>query len=487
MNIIFEINDIVEMIKMLAITIGTFVTATKIINEKTDKIKKLKIALISILITLILNIVNKISGINGIVYAIVLISSSFSVILRKNIGYSIIISVISEAINQVIFFIALTISYLVNSTIVGTENEYIQLSIILIIYILLIQIFFRVKRLKRGLTFLQERENNQYLDAIILNISIAIIFIIAVIANYNQIVTEKMLAILIIFSILMFITIQKSLQLYYKHKMLVKALEETQRELKDKKEEVKKLEEENLNFSQTSHSISHRQKSIEHKLNILLANNGNINSKDIENEIKNIRKELEIETKVELKKTGIAVIDDMLSYMQAECIKNNINFQLQITGNIHYMVNNYIDKSDLEILLADHVKDAIIAVNHVKTKNKSILVRIGKIDGIYGVYFYDSGVEFTIDTLIKLGKVPVTTYKGEGGSGMGFMNSFNTLNKYKATLIIEELNKPTKDNFTKVLKFIFNEEEKFKILSYRNQEIANKNNNKELIIEKLQK
>lgn len=491
MNIIFEINDIVNMIKMLAVTIGTFTTGIRLINEKTDKIKKFKIVVISILITLILNIVNKISGINGIVYAVVLVSISFSLILRKNIGYSIIISVISEAINQIIFFIALSISYIVNSTIVGTKNEYIQLSIILIIiliiYILLMQIFYRVRRLKKGLAFLQERENNQYLDAIILNISVAIIFIITVIANYNQIVTEKMLAILIIFSIIMFITIQKSLQLYYKHKMLVKALEETQKELNEKKEEVKKLEKENLNFSQTSHSISHRQKSIEHKLNILLANNGNINSKDIENEIKNIRKELEIETKVELKKTGIAVIDDMLSYMQAECIKNNINFQLQISGNMYHMVNNYIDKSDLEILLADHIKDAIIAVNHVETNNKSILVRIGEIDGKYGVYFYDSGVEFTIGTLIKLGKVPVTTYKEEGGSGMGFMNSFNTLNKYKATLIIEELNQPTNDNFTKVLKFIFNEEEKFKILSYRNQEIANKNNNKELIIEKLQK
>lgn len=345
----------------------------------------------------------------------------------------------------------------------------------------------KTKRIKNGIVFLKNRQNDEYLNLLLLIISSIILFLVVIIQNYQKGVTSKFGMVLIIFSILMFITIQKSLQLYYKHKMLVKALEETQKELNEKKEEVKKLEKENLNFSQTSHSISHRQKSIEHKLNILLANNGNINSKDIENEIKNIRKELEIETKVELKKTGIAVIDDMLSYMQAECIKNNINFQLQISGNMYHMVNNYIDKSDLEILLADHIKDAIIAVNHVETNNKSILVRIGEIDGKYGVYFYDSGVEFTIGTLIKLGKVPVTTYKEEGGSGMGFMNSFNTLNKYKATLIIEELNQPTNDNFTKVLKFIFNEEEKFKILSYRNQEIANKNNNKELIIEKLQK
>ena len=136
MNIIFEINDIVNMIKMLAVTIGTFTTGIRLINEKTDKIKKFKIVVISILITLILNIVNKISGINGIVYAVVLVSISFSLILRKNIGYSIIISVISEAINQIIFFIALSISYIVNSTIVGTKNEYIQLSIILIIYLI---------------------------------------------------------------------------------------------------------------------------------------------------------------------------------------------------------------------------------------------------------------------------------------------------------------------------------------------------------------
>lgn len=407
-------------------------------------------------------------------------------VFKVNFIYSILVNIIALAINQILLFLATMISYF-PSRILNIYNDYVSMTIILTIQWLLVILLWKIKRINKGIVFIKTYKDNEFLNLILIYISISILFLIILVSNYKQKITSKFGVVLIIFSIIMFITIQKSLQLYYKHKMLVKALEETQRELKDKKEEVKKLEEENLNFSETSHSISHRQKSIEHKLNILLANNGNINSKDIENEIKNIRKELEIETKVKLKKTGIAVIDDMLSYMQAECIKNNINFQLQISGNMYHMVNNYIDKSDLEILLADHIKDAIIAVNHVETNNKSILVRIGEIDGKYGVYFYDSGVEFTIGTLIKLGKVPVTTYKEEGGSGMGFMNSFNTLNKYKATLIIEELNKPTNDNFTKVLKFIFNEEEKFKILSYRNQEIANKNNNKELIIEKLQK
>lgn len=480
---------ILSVIKMFFTFMVVFYTNNKILGIKEDrKIKKLTLVVISLIISLLYYYIDKfnIIEISNFMYTIIVRPLIYSIINRFNLPYIAIISSISLAINKILIYVASTLIYF-PSRFMNLSNEYVIFTLIMIINIIFLVMLWKTKRIKNGIVFLKNRQNDEYLNLLLLIISSIILFLVVIIQNYQKGVTSKFGMVLIIFSILMFITIQKSLQLYYKHKMLVKALEETQKELNEKKEEVKKLEKENLNFSQTSHSISHRQKSIEHKLNILLANNGNINSKDIENEIKNIRKELEIETKVELKKTGIAVIDDMLSYMQAECIKNNINFQLQISGNMYHMVNNYIDKSDLEILLADHIKDAIIAVNHVETNNKSILVRIGEIDGKYGVYFYDSGVEFTIGTLIKLGKVPVTTYKEEGGSGMGFMNSFNTLNKYKATLIIEELNQPTNDNFTKVLKFIFNEEEKFKILSYRNQEIANKNNNKELIIEKLQK
>lgn len=477
----------IYLFKIILIGIVTYIIDKKLMNTKIVKKKipiiVLEFFIIGIIATVIRSFMNLFSS---MVFLVCLNSIIYMKYNKIKLGYSIILNIISLGTNYVLFFMASIIAF-IPYLILNLQNEYVNFICIVIIYIVIVILFLKTKRLKNGVKFLKNNQDSEIFNLVYLNISMTILLIIILLSNYEISTARIIIPMLIIFSILMFITIQKSLQLYYKHKMLVKALEETQKDLNEKKEEVKKLEEENLNFSQTSHSISHRQKSIEHKLNILLANNGNINSKDIENEIKNIRKELEIETKVKLKKTGIAVIDDMLSYMQAECIKNNINFQLQISGNMYHMVNNYIDKSDLEILLADHIKDAIIAVNHVETNNKSILVRIGEIDGKYGVYFYDSGVEFTIDTLIKLGKVPVTTYKGEGGSGMGFMNSFNTLNKYKATLIIEELNKPTNDNFTKVLKFIFNEEEKFKILSYRNQEIANKNNNKELIIEKLQK
>ena len=119
------------------------------------------------------------------------------------------------------------------------------------------------------------------------------------------------------------------------------------------------------------------------------------------------------------------------------------------------MINNHITKEELEILIADHVKNAIIAVKCSNNSNRSILVRIGKIDGQYSIYIYDSGIEFEINTLHKLGKIPSTTHKESGGTGMGFMNTFDTLRKYNASLSIEEFNEPIIDNYTKVIAIKF--------------------------------
>ena len=184
--------------------------------------------------------------------------------------------------------------------------------------------------------------------------------------------------------------------------------------------------------------------------------------------LKEIEKEVNKEkTAIELDKTEIPQIDDMLKYMQSECKKNNIDFELQIKGNIHHMINNLISKEDLETLLADHIKNAIIAINHGNNINRSILVRIGKIDECYGLYIYDSGIEFEKETLKNLGKKPSTTHANEGGTGMGFMNTFDTLKKCNASLIIEEYNEPSKDNYTKVIKIKFNNKNEFEIKTYR--------------------
>ena len=50
---------------------------------------------------------------------------------------------------------------------------------------------------------------------------------------------------------------------------------------------------------------------------------------------------------------------------------------------------------------------------------------------------------------------------------MGFMNTFDTLKKCNVSIIIEEYNEPSKDNYTKVIKIKFNNKNEFEIKTYR--------------------
>ena len=345
-----------------------------------------------------------------------------AIIFNKNeIRKSVFTTLVSLSINYIILLISTTINFIINIT--------------------LLILFFYVKKFKYGISSLKNIQQNEYIDILILTISSIILFSCILLSKLQ--VTKSISIGFIIFSISMIITIFKSLQLYYKQQMLIKDLNETREELEKKKKEIAELEAENIEISKKRHTIVHKQKSLEHKLEEIITKT-EISSEEVaevRERIKKLNNEIYDKEKVtELDKTGITNIDDMLKYMQDECIKNQISFTLKLTGNIHYMINNFISKDDLETLLADHIKDAIIAINHTDNINRSILVRLGEIDRMYGLYIYDSGIEFKKEVLENLGNKPFTTYESEGGTGMGFMNTFDTLRKYKASLIIEEFN-----------------------------------------------
>lgn len=391
-------------------------------------------------------------------------------------------TVCSTSINYILYSLATIVMFFICG-ILTINNDLIIMLLITIMYICTLVIIFKIKRIRNGIDFFNN--SNEYFEILILNISATLILSFILLTNLELGIKRELFIYIIIFSIIMCITIQKSLQLYYKHKMLIKTLEQTKEELERTKSDVKKLEEENLNFSKISHTIAHKQKALQHKLEMLSKSNNNIETEKIKKQINDVTKELKQSRNVELTKTGIEEIDNMLDYMQSECIKNNIEFQLQVSGNIYHMINNYISKDDLETILADHIKDAIIAIKHTETTNRKILVRLGKINGVYAVYFCDTGVEFEINTLMELGKKPATTYKDEGGTGMGFMNTFDTLEKTKASLIIEEMSRPKENNFTKIIKVVFDNKKEYKIESYRYQEIEKQKTRNNLIIEKL--
>ncbi len=484
-----EIENVVDIIKIALICMCTYYINFKIINKNiTTTLKNTIFNIIGIiLVAIICRIVKNILGFSyNMMFMILLTSILFALNTKYSFTYSLLITIISLSINYIIFLITMLISFIL-IVIFKIESVYIGLVFIIIAYIILVYVFSKIKRFKKGFSFLQRNMKNEYIDVLILDISIILIFCIIIISNYDKLITRRTGVGFIIFSIIMFITIQKSLQLYYKQKLQEREVEGIKEELKQKNKEIEELEKENLKLNKKNHSIAHKQKSLEYELKQIALNNQIEDEKHVKDKIENLSKEMQNETiSIELSKTSINEIDNMFKYMQSECIKNKIDFQLQINGNIHHMVNKHIGKEELEILIADMIKNAIIAINHSKNINKSILVRLGLINGEYSLYIYDSGIEFEIDTLINLGIKPSTTHANDGGTGMGLLNTFDTLKKHKASLVIEEYGKPVEDNFTKVIKIIFDKENRYKISSYREEEIRERDIEKRIEIGLLQ-
>ena len=468
-NNIFEIEITINFIKTLFVVLGAYIISFKMLGDKKyfSKNKICGYLILLVFLLLISSIRSRVNFFIRILLYELILSFIYSITTKKDLLYSVVITIISLGFNYVIFFLSSIVAFIL-SKVFEIKIDIINLSITIIIHVVQLMIISRIRKVKYGLSFLKKESKNEYLDIILLSISTMILILMIILVNFNIKFAYDVIPTMIMFSIIMFITIQKSLQLYYKQKLVMKELNETKEELENKKKEIEELEKENLNFSKTSHSLAHKQKALEFKINELMTKSEISEEYDIKERVQNLSKEIYGKTTtVELSKTGITEIDNMLKYMQSECNKNKIEFNLQIIGNIYSMINNIINKDDLEILLADHIKNAIIAINHSENINRSILVKIGKIDNIYSLYIYDSGIEFEEETLTKLGKIPSTTHANEGGTGMGFMNTFDTLSKYDASLTINEFNKPNKDNYTKAIIIKFDKKNEFKIISYR--------------------
>ena len=471
-------------LKSIFISVFTIYMNYKILNiVEKDKIKNIKIFLNLIFFTIVSVIIREFfDRILSMIILDIFIAFVFSNFSKKNFSFSLILTTISLTINYILYSIAIASVYII-FRIFNITNEFIALIGIIVIYNIIFYKSYKIKRIKNGITFFKKNENNQYFIILTLNCSCIVFLIITIIIKLDADIIRPLLIYMIFFIIILFSTIKKAIQLYYKQKLQEREVEEIKEELKNKDKEIKELEKENLKLNKKNHSIAHKQKSLEYELEQMVQNNQVADGNHVKDRIENLSKEMQNEAvSIELTKTNIEEIDNMLKYMQSECVKNKIDFQLQVNGNIHHMVNKHIEKEDLEILIADMIKNAIIAINHSENTNKSILVRLGLIDGVYSLYVYDSGIEFEIDTLINLGIKPSTTHADNGGTGMGWMNTFDTLKKYKASLIIDEYGKPVKDNFTKIIKIVFDNKNAYKIVSYRKKDIQEKDINKRVSV-----
>ena len=325
-----NINNIIYIIKIFFIIILTCHTNYKILNIQNVKFNKriiyfILIFIISILCTKLRNIINFTAS---IIYMILFLSIIFSKLENIKLGQALIVNTISTGINYILFFLAIVISFLPN-VLINIQNDYLSLLSIIIIYIILLYEIFKIKKFKYGLMFLKNNIKNDYYEILMFNISIIVLFSVLIVSSIEIENRRNIFIGLIALSIFMFITIQKSLQLYYKQELLRRNIEESKKEVENKNKElqekdkkIEKLEKENLELNKKIHSINYRQDSLTYKLNTLSQKSEIAEEIDIRDRINKISKIIEEEKiAIELTKTNIEIIDDMLRYMQSECIK----------------------------------------------------------------------------------------------------------------------------------------------------------------------
>ena len=397
----------------------------------------------------------------------------FKIITKSNNTNSFTAVVISNSISYILFVISGTIEFTLQQ-IFDLGNVTINLIITLFLEGAIIFRIKKIKRLKNGLSFLQSK--NEYIEIVVSIMAFILVLVYGLISYNNERIYKYLYFYYITLSILIVLIIQKTMVMYYKQKLIDDTINQYQKELKEKDEKIEKLTKENYRASKINHEFYNRQKSLEYMVKNSLTNYNIELGEDVDilSKIKNLTEEhsnkvSEDKILLKLETTGIDEVDEMFTYMQQECIKNNIEFKLKINGNIYPLINNYITKSQLVTLIGDHLRDAIIAINFSNKSNKKIFVILGIKENCYELCIYDSGIEFEIQTLLKLGMEPITTHKNSGGTGIGFMTTFETLKECKASLIIEEYG----DNieYTKLVKFKFDKKSEYKICSYRSDEI----------------
>ena len=478
-------------IKMFIINLFVFILFFKISNQKCNY---LKIFVGSVMLSVIY-VIEK-NYINDDIFVLII-----STYLMQNVFLWIILSnknciVVGNFISNTVVYILYSLSLIIEIAIkmifsieFDIRNQTIDLILALAIEAIFLKCIMNLKRIKNGLSFLKDQVGNDYFALMFMEISANIIFTYCIFVNSNDEFSWNILAMFFVLSIIMVIMIQRTLTLYYKQKLLAKNIEDYKSEIALKDAQIKSLSDEKYKISKLNHEFYNRQKALIHKVEEIMNMNTEIADElDLSKQINDLTKEYtdkaqEIKTLDKLPTTGIVEIDDMFKYMQSECNSKKIQFNLKINGNIYYMINNKIPQSRLVTLIGDHLRDAIIAIDFSNNTFKSILAVLGENNGVYEFCVFDTGIEFKIDTLLNLGLKPATTHKDSGGTGIGFMTTFETMKETKASLIIDEMREMSNTDYTKSVTIRFDGKNEYRIKSYRSDEIKKKMKDNRIIIE----
>lgn len=334
--------------------------------------------------------------------------------------------------------------------------------------------FMHINRFKRGFQFFQDDKN--------LGLGLTLSEIVMILKCLNLRDNQDVDYMFFVFTIGVIIAgfglylwIRRSITAHYRERLQLKSEEHYKEVLEEREQEITKLNQSNEYLAKIVHRDNHLMGALDSSINAYFSSTDKTEKDDLLHEIQTlaqergelIRKE-QLESKL-LPTTGNLLIDGAVNDLYIKAAAHGIDFNLTVSATVDEIIGKYISQTDLQTLLSDHIKDAIIAVESRGEAGGKILVNLSMQNDNYSIDIYDNGVEFDVDTLSKLGSERVTTHSDTGGSGIGFMTTFETLKKAYASLIITEFE--SKTPFTKSVSFRFDGESAFIIHSYRCEEL----------------
>lgn len=499
-----EIADFINQIaKNLFINILIYFVFIKLINYKNNNKYKVGIIVaVAITESIVENLIKGIPTISKIIIMCIIYGAVNAKLTKNKLIYSTVITFISLTVVYSVYIISIVITGVIVqiTKLKISVNNICIIVIIAIIESLILRQIFKIKRIKNGVPFLQNEKqvsNVGTVGIILIGMSIIAYSLFGNIEG-NKLV-DLLFAGIVLETVCLFIWLKRKITVYYRQRLKERTVEELESEIRARDERICEVVDENSRLAEVNHKFSSRIRALEdfsckmierpEIAELMRCEFGN-EFADFEEAVKNVSEEFSSEMKhtviirKKLPKTGVFGVDNLLEYMCKESAKNGIDFDVKINGNILFMVQKIIDSKMLETLLGDHIKDAIIAINSSQNTYKNILVTIGIVKECYEISIYDTGIEFEIDTLLKLGLERITTHKSTGGSGIGFMTTFETLAKTKASLIIEEKHPITNNDYTKIVRIRFDGKKEYRIKSYRQNEIEGRKVDKRIKFEK---
>ena len=467
---------IARVLYLFSTFLGAFILYTKLRKINISKLKTLCLLLVVIVLLGVCQLLGGVANTYIKVLFIIALCVLFIILDIKNVCFAIPTAIVSIAISICLQYLAIFVSSIIIYIIRATNQKIIATLVICTLQVLVCVLLAKNKKLKNCFIFF-ENEQNAGLGMLISSYIFTFSLFITKQISVDIIWGTVLFAVLPLAFTGLILWIRSIVKRYYKNKLQDRANEYTKQEIEDKDKRIERLESEVSTLAKQLHRDNHLLSSLDRSVQTLADCDSDEQRAQIIEEIHTMcRERNELIAKEQqqnkiLPSTGIALIDGSLSEMYVKAAARGISFDLTVSEEPYYLVNNIISQTDLQTLLCDHIKDAIIAVESAGITDGRILVTIEKNDGIFEIAVRDNGVDFAPDTLARLGREQITTHADDGGSGIGFMTTFETLRKTKGSLIITEYEQKTP--FTKSVAFVFDGLNRFIISSYRKEVLKN--------------